>query len=168
MAILGIESIPRQQQDTVLPKPKKSQGSVVLSSYGELTLCIIQPSLSQLIHPLKIIHCIIRPKPVAPQSAPSDSPSTITSRLNISPIISLLPSIFPYCLQFSAPSLIVNNAVPSQNNVKKPWNGESALSAFCRSKAVNCLVKTKSLNLLLLFLEGSFSYFLSAFERLSS
>lgn len=125
-----------------------------------LTLCIIQPSLSQLSHPLCIIHCNTIPKPVAPHSTPSDKPRTITSRLNISPIISLLPNMFPYCLQFSAPSLMVNSAVPSQKRVKNPWNGESALSAFWRSKAVNCRVNTRSLNLLLRFFApaGSFSY----------
>ncbi len=155
----------------MLPRPLRSlaTGGSNHRNY-KLTLCIIQPSLSQLIQPLKISHCKISPKPVAPQRTPSESPRTMTSRLNISPIISLLPSMFPYCRQFSAPSLIVNRAVPSQNNVKKPWNGESALSAFWRSKAVNCLVKTRSLNLLRLFFApaGSFSYFLLALSCSSS
>lgn len=103
--------------------------------------------------------CRIKPNPVAAHIIPSDKPRTITSLWNIRFMISFVPSMFPYCRQFAAATLIINKAIPSQNKVKNPWKGDLTASAFCLSNAVNCRVKTKSLNLLrLLGNAESFSY----------
>jgi hypothetical protein len=141
---------------------------------------MIQPVLSQLRYPLRINLCKIQPKPVAANKTPSERPRTIRSRCNMMPRISFVPRMFPCACQFFAAICIIKIAMPSQNKVKNPWKGESALAAFCLwllseskfienercksvayqrakkierdlSNAVNCLVKTKSLNFFLRF-----------------
>ncbi len=68
--------------------------------------------------------------------------------------------MFPYSSQFAMISFRQYMPIPNQNRVKNPWKGELALSELFRSNVVNCLVKTKFLNLPLLFFAeaGSFSW----------
>ena len=92
---------------------------------------MIQPVLSQLRYPLSISFCKIQPKPVAANKTPSERPSTVRSRCNMIPKISFVPRMFPCACRFFAAICIIKIAMPSQNNVKNPWKGESALAVFC-------------------------------------